>query len=384
MPQPGYDFIHPLLDHEDHPAAYLVERPPGVATDDSLREIINDPMFDGFDHRHPWLVAAAPMSAEVPERIVPCFFGTDDNANPLEAGLRQTRRKLALAPAPESRLPATGAWDYLLLPVSRARTLPPYAVLGLSTRTLIIATDVQTHGDREWALANACTLCTGEYLLTRVADERKADTTRQKMLRLLALIAQDADTGELEEVFRQESKLSYALLRLVNSAAMAPRTPITCFSQAINMLGRRQLARWLQLLVYADPDNGNHPNPLLYRAAVRGRLMELLLGGLELPAGQECLSEGAFMVGSFSLLDVLLNMSMNEILQQLPLAPAIKETLIHHAGPAGTLLRAVDAGERRNWEVAARLLDSLGVGPAPFRAMQMQALQWAGRIHVSV
>ena len=70
-------------------------------------------------------------------------------------------------------------------------------------------------------MANACTFCTGEYLLTRSVNNRKADTTRQKMLKLLALIAQDADTAELDEVFRQESKLSYSLLRLVNSAAMA-------------------------------------------------------------------------------------------------------------------------------------------------------------------
>ncbi|MBK8317119.1 MAG: HDOD domain-containing protein [Betaproteobacteria bacterium] len=49
------------------------------------------------------------------------------------------------------------------------------------------------------------------------------------------MVADDADTGKLEAIFRQEPKLSYNLLRLVNSAAIAPRNPITSFAQAINL-----------------------------------------------------------------------------------------------------------------------------------------------------
>mgnify|MGYP000535362878 CR=1 FL=1 len=47
-----------------------------------------------------------------------------------------------------------------------------------------------------------------------------------QMLALLALLAQDASTQELNNILRQETKLSYSLLRLVNSAAIAPRTPV--------------------------------------------------------------------------------------------------------------------------------------------------------------
>ncbi len=383
MPLPGYDFIHPLLDHGDRHAAYLVEShpPSSGAPNDQPPE---HPLFDGFDHRHPWFVAAQPTANRLPERIIPYFRATDaGSADELEGGLRQMKRKLALIASPDQKLPASGAWDYLLLAVSQARIQPPYTLLGLATRTMIVATDVQTHSDRDWALANASTFCTGEYLLTRSANGRKADTTRQKMLKLLALIAQDADTAELDEVFRQESKLSYSLLRLVNSAAIAPRTPITCFSQAINMLGRRQLQRWLQLLVYADADNDQHPNPLLYKAAVRGRMMELLMQPGTTPADPATVGDGAFMIGSFSLLDALLNMSMPEILQQLPLANAINEALAHHAGPAGKLLRALDAADRRNHEVATALLGEMAIPPAQFIDAQMQALQWAGRINIA-
>ena len=91
-----------------------------------------------------------------------------------------------------------------------------------------------------------------------------ADTTRLKLLKLLSLVVQDADTREIEEIFRQEPKLSYNLLRLVNSVAVGPKTPITGFNQAITVLGRRQLQRWLQLLIYANQfGQAGQPNPLL-------------------------------------------------------------------------------------------------------------------------
>jgi hypothetical protein len=240
-----------------------------------------------------------------------------------------------------AKLPATGTWDYLLIGASHARCLPPFTLHGMASRTTIVATDVHSHSDREWLLGNACALSTSEFLLTRSASNSKADITRLKLLKLLTLIEGDADTGALETVFREEAKLSYSLLRLVNSAALAPRSPITSFTQAINLLGRRQLQRWLQLLVYSDPNNGQHPTPLLQKAASRGRILELLVGRLD--PTLENPEDTAFMIGTFSLLDVLLNMSMSDIVHQLPLPPVVHEALAAHDGALGQLLGVLDA-----------------------------------------
>ena len=201
--------------------------------------------------------------------------------------------------------------------------------------------------------------------------------------RLVAyLIAEDAETGALEAIFRQEAKLSYSLLRLVNSAAIAPRTPITCFAQAINLLGRRQLQRWLQLLVYADPNNGQHPNPLLQKAAARGRLLELLAPAMPSLSAEES-GDTAFMTGVFSLLDTLLSMSMSEILQQLPLPEMVHKALAEHSGPLGELLRAISAAEGGDLKFAAEQLEKLGIEGERLLDAQMAALSWAAKIRPS-
>ena len=389
MAKSDFLFIHPLLGADDAWSAYLVETSPAARNQTSLDRLSAAPALADFDHRHPWFIPVTVPACQTDtlgERAVFVFPANApaDQAEALklfEADRRKASGRVATQAGNDGSLPATGAWPYLLLPAGRARSLPPFTLLGLSSRTAIVAIDVHSHTDRQWFLDNACTLSTGEFLLTRANKPGKADTTRIKLLELLALIAKDADTAELDAIFRQESKLSYSLLRLVNSAAIAPSRPITSFSQAINLLGRRQLQRWLQLLVYADPNNGQHPNPLLQKAAARGHLLETLAAGGIADATSAELRDAAFMVGSFSLLHVLLNMPMNEIVHQLPLADSVTAALTEHGGRLGVLLGAVEAAEARDLQTAAIRLGQLGIDADSHLAAQLGALAWAAKIH---
>ncbi len=391
MPSSAFLFIHPLLGTDDSWSGYRAELTAAGADDTILQQLAASPRIGDFDRRHPWLLPAT-LSPLVPNRLehreVAVFPAnpSDTAAAALaarEAELRQAGREVALLTAVNVPLPATGAWNYLLLTASHARSLPPFKLHGLSTRSTLVATDVHSHADRQWFLDNACSLSTGEFLLARGTVPNRADTTRIKLLELLALIAEDADNAALESVFRQESKLSYSLLRLVNSAAMALTKPITSFSQAISLLGRRQLQRWLQLLVYADPNNGHLPNPLLQKAAARGHLLESLALQIRPAPALENLGDAAFMVGSFSLLNVLLNMSMPEIMRQLPLAKDIATALTENSGPLGGLLRAIHAAEMRDLDAASAKLQKLGITPEQHLEAQLTALSWAARIRTA-
>ncbi|RIX46983.1 MAG: HDOD domain-containing protein [Rhodocyclales bacterium GT-UBC] len=377
-------FLHPLLGADDSWSGYLVETPPDTDCDKAIERLVHHAKLREFDRRHTWLIPATPglESKDAIGNLVQVFPAqASESLKALETSLRQSGHKVALQTTPEEKLPMPGAWDLALINTSHARALRPFALIGLSSRTIVLSTDVQSYADYAWVHANACTLSTTEFLLGRNLNGQKADMTRVKLLEMLALIAEDAETEAIENVFRQEPKLSYSLLRLVNSAAIAPRSPITSFAQAINLLGRRQLQRWLQLLVYADTNNGHQPNPLLQKAAARGRLLELLVGQLSPPPQVDNKEDAAFMVGVFSLLDVLLNMSMSEILQQLPLATTVRDALADYAGSLGALLRVIDAAERRNLGVANELLGKTSVSPAAYVEAQLSALHWAARIH---
>ncbi len=249
-----------------------------------------------------------------------------------------------------------------------------------------IATNVSTHEMFRWLSGKGIDWCDSHFLTARdplIGNE--PDLTRLKLLKLLFLVRNDGDTRAIEGIFREEPKLSYNLLRLVNSVAVGARTKISNFSQAIAILGRRQLQRWLQLLIYANNlANSNAPNPLMQLAAARGRQMELLCTAIEPQPDIPNLSDNAFLTGLFSLLAVLINLPMSEILKELPLEDEVVIALNSPAqgGVLGQVLSAIIAGESGNYAAAEAILARLQISPATHAESQVTALHWAARINI--
>lgn len=177
----------------------------------------------------------------------------------------------------------------------------------------------------------------GQYPFDFAARERaQGGTSRRRLLALLALLARDADTRELEAQLKQDPALSFHLLKLANSAAFAVNTPITSFAQALTLLGRRQLQRWLQLLLYAREAQDGPPNLLLPLAALRGAQLEHLC---KLDGGDRDAQDLAFMCGVFSLLDSLFGTPMEEIVGGLRLPREVLDALLRGEGRLGQRLR---------------------------------------------
>ena len=193
--------------------------------------------------------------------------------------------------------------------------------------------------------------------------------TRRRLLGLLALLARDADSRELENVLKQDSLLAFHLLKLVNSAAFAVNTQITSFAQAIALLGRRQLQRWLQLLLYARTDADGPLNPLLPQAALRAARLEVLC---KMDGGERDEQDLAFMTGAFSLLDHLLDMPMAEVLVDLCLPAHVEAALLRREGVLGARLRLMEGGASH-----AATLAAAGVDPATWWSSQLHAYHWA-------
>lgn len=180
----------------------------------------------------------------------------------------------------------------------------------------------------------------GDHARHPARDGAPSDgTSRKRLLALLGLLARDADSRELEILLKEDPALAYHLLKVVNCAAFAPKSPIHSFGQAINVLGRRQLQRWLQLLLYARQQDDGLANPLLPLAAVRAAQMEALV---KMRGGDRDQQDLAFVAGVFSLLDVLLDMPMVEIIAALNLDLDVVSALLERAGPLGDLLKLVE------------------------------------------
>ncbi len=209
---------------------------------------------------------------------------------------------------------------------------------------------------------------------------KKLNPSQIALLRLLALVLQDADTSEIENAFKVQPGLTVNMLRLTNSVSSGLNTRITSLRHAITILGRKQLQRWLQLLIYTNPKSGGqNDNPLLQLAATRGRLLELLADRV-LPRNRE-FADQAFMVGIMSLMPALLGVSMEEILTHLPVAQRVKLALVEETGQLGQLLQLAAATEQTDpasLEEALLHLPAISLGVLD--NCLAQALYWANNL----
>ncbi|MDD5248016.1 MAG: HDOD domain-containing protein [Rhodocyclaceae bacterium] len=200
---------------------------------------------------------------------------------------------------------------------------------------------------------------------------------RVLLLELLSQVTNDADSHAIEATIKRDPQLSYHLLKLVNSVVFALTTKIASFNQAITLLGRRQLQRWLQLLLYARSRDGDKANTLLPRAALRAGLTEALC---KATGGSRDAQDRAFMAGMFSLLDVLFGMPIAAIVQPLNLADDVLAALTQRSGPLGPLLRAAEASENATAAELEAILAAAGVSHEDWARSLVSACRWAIQI----
>jgi EAL and modified HD-GYP domain-containing signal transduction protein len=197
--------------------------------------------------------------------------------------------------------------------------------------------------------------------------------SRALALQLVQLVAADADTHEIEAVLRQDPTLSYHLLKLVNSLGMGTGRRVTSFSQAILILGRSQLRRWLNLMLFSSREGDRRSPMLLARVSVRARTMELLAHDTGLSKNQQ---EMAFMVGMFSLLGVLFGMALPDVLKPLTISDAVQQALLEHQGELGQLLSVVEASERDDHAALVQGLAALPLAGEQFNRIMADAYLW--------
>ncbi len=264
-------------------------------------------------------------------------------------------------------------------PLSRVELMQLTMKLKPLGKTLL-AEKVDSREQMEQCLKLGFTLFQGYYFAKpTIISGKKLDHSQLSLMKLMGLVLNDATTAELEAALKPEPGLTINLLRMTNSVGAGCSQKITSLGHAITVLGRRQLQRWLQLLVFASGKQNGSSNPLLLLAATRGRLMELLAG--ELKAGDTAFSDQAFMVGIMSLMPVLVGQAITDIVAPLGLTPAVRDALCAGGGPLGALLRLAESSENGDiLQLSAALVELPGLGPKTLNGAQTQALQWANSI----
>nr|WP_314546694.1 EAL domain-containing protein [uncultured Massilia sp.] len=210
-----------------------------------------------------------------------------------------------------------------------------------------------------------------------ILSGKKITPSEMVLLRMIELINANAPNEAIEEAVKRDPLLSLNLLRLVNSHVTGSGSGrIESVSQALEQLGRSQLQRWIQILLYSGPDGNVELNsPLLQLATTRGRLLELMT--LTLRPGDTAGANAAFTVGIMSLMDALFSLPMEEILARVDVSPEVRAALLRREGDYGAMLGVAEELEGAQCSRAlGAALDRLGLSAKQIREIELAAFGW--------
>lgn len=281
----------------------------------------------------------------------------------------------------------TGLLPYVKIIKIDLSSMPQAHLQALSTGflklgKLLLAEKVETIEEFETCIALGFAYFQGYYFARpKVLTGKKLAASQLALVQLLSLVNNDADNDEIEALIKGDASIVLTLLRLVNTPGAGVTKRIDTLGEALMVLGRRQLQRWLQILLYAEPRRGRHAlSPLLALAATRGKLLELIAD--KLAPGKRGVSDTAFTVGIMSLMDTLFGQPMDVMLGQIMVTDEVRAALLLREGFYGDLLTLAETIERidRSAPLIAPALSRLQLEPADLNALQLLAFEWSNKV----
>ncbi len=192
------------------------------------------------------------------------------------------------------------------------------------------------------------------------------------VLNILNKVSQDADNEVIEAGFKRDAALSFKLLRYINSVGFGLSCEVQSINHALSILGTNQLYRWLTLLMVTAGENSTPP-ALMKTSITRGRLTELLGEGYFDKKDRDNL----FIVGVFSLLDVILKMPIDQVLEKIQLPESVTEALLTREGIYGPFLQLTEACEDSDDARILELAELLQLDSPKVNKCHLSALAWA-------
>lgn len=196
---------------------------------------------------------------------------------------------------------------------------------------------------------------------------------------LLSLVGESAkvrlDFERVSAIIERDLELSYKLLRFVNSGGFTKGHPIASLKHAVVYLGESELKKFISLLALANLNENGVKEVLmisLIRARFCARVSVLRNDVVDPPL--------AFLTGLFSMIDVVLEQPLEDLFQDLPLPPEIKDAVSNQTGPLGSYLALAKSFESSDWVLQKQLSEQLLGAKTELHSDYVDCINWADTV----
>lgn len=215
------------------------------------------------------------------------------------------------------------------------------------------------------------TLYEGEFYRVPVTKgQAEVAPLKVNYIELLNLVNDaDFELTKAADVIGRDTALVISLLKMVNN--MAVNSEITSIRHAAAMLGQKELKKWINTAVTHELC-ADRPSEVTRLSLLRAKFAENLAPSFEMALH----SSELFLMGLFSVLDLILDKPMSEALEMVVVSKEIKEALVNQKGTFAPVLDFVKQYEAANWQEVSRQMLLLNMDMNRVSEAYVNSLKW--------
>jgi len=239
----------------------------------------------------------------------------------------------------------------------------------------LLAEKIESYQEFQQAKAMGFSYFQG-YFFARpeILKNRELSSSQLIVIKIICEINKsDFDVNSLEALINQDVSITYKLLKYLNSSYYARVQPISSIKQAIAFLGESGVRLFVSLIV-ASKLAEQKPDELIRTSIIRANLLSHIGGELNLP------SNDLFMLGLFSLIDAMLDNSMENLVAQLPLVPDVQEALVRRTGKLFPFLHMIESYETCKWQCLEEDIGNINIKADKVLEFYLEAVKIADQL----
>lgn len=217
------------------------------------------------------------------------------------------------------------------------------------------------------------------YFLAKpeIVRHRKIGPSGLTMMQLLTLSSQPKlNFDEVNKIIERDPSLTYLLLRFINNPLVNKRHKITSLKHALTFMGEVEVKKFISLLALANLNEGQ-PTELMQMALVRAKFCELVY--TQIHPNDNPLT--GFLTGLLSLLDAMMEQSIEDLVSKVPISDAVKDALCGQPGLLRNCLTLTQYFERAKWAGIQQFAAKYELKQNLLHSYYNEAIKWAKHMH---
>ncbi|MBU5487486.1 HDOD domain-containing protein [Clostridium sp. MSJ-8] len=242
----------------------------------------------------------------------------------------------------------------------------------------LLANNVTSEELLDKAISDGFYMFEGEYFSKPVIvnDKDIAVRNSNRFNIIVELLNEEVDIERIEYIIKSDLSISYKLIRFLNSSTFGFIQTINSIKQAIMLLGRDELRKWLTLIAISEMQVDNNEE-LVKNTIARGRFCELLAEKI-VPQKKS----KAFMVGLFSDLDLFMDKPMKTLVEEVHLEKEVSEALLGEENSIRKILELVKAYEKMDVRKVQAYCEELNIDKQILFDIYSEAIDWVNETNI--